>query len=221
KVAITEGLFDQIRVDHGKEFYLTLYMQEMLSQFRTNPRRDPHRQTQSKKNLRIERFWVEVNARVNYPIKNALRSMEEVDMIDMDIDETKYCVSAVSLLIAKFGMQQVVESWNYHPIPGVGKPIIVRNANYRVAPITPQLVPTPEDALTRYEASGGHLTAFPVFGTDPLRDNPDLVNIREQQFIDANDIHTIYGCLVNDMDQYFRDAISTYCDLTRRLLANV
>ena len=25
KVVIEEGLFDQIRVDHGKEFYLTLY----------------------------------------------------------------------------------------------------------------------------------------------------------------------------------------------------
>ena len=42
-------MFDQIRVDHGKEFYLTLYGQEKLAHLRTNPNRDPHRQTESKK----------------------------------------------------------------------------------------------------------------------------------------------------------------------------
>lgn len=44
--------------------------------------------------------------------------MEERDLIDMDLEDTKYCVSAVSLKIANFGMEQVVESWNYHCIPG-------------------------------------------------------------------------------------------------------
>ncbi len=30
------GLWDQVRVDHGKEFYLMLYVQEILAQLRTN-----------------------------------------------------------------------------------------------------------------------------------------------------------------------------------------
>ena len=46
---LQEGLFNQIRFDHGKEFYLTLYGQECLAHLRGNPRRDPHRQTESKK----------------------------------------------------------------------------------------------------------------------------------------------------------------------------
>ena len=68
--------------------------------------------------MRIERFWVEVNARVNYPIKNALRNMEEADEIDMDLEETKFCVSAVAKKFAKLGLEQVVHSWNNHPITG-------------------------------------------------------------------------------------------------------
>ena len=41
-----QGLFDQVRVDHGKEFVLTLYVQEILAHHRTNPNRDPHCQTE-------------------------------------------------------------------------------------------------------------------------------------------------------------------------------
>ena len=48
-IILNEGLFNQVRVDHGKEFVLTLYMQEILAHHRTNPNRDPHRQTESKK----------------------------------------------------------------------------------------------------------------------------------------------------------------------------
>ncbi|KAK3724997.1 hypothetical protein QZH41_017473, partial [Actinostola sp. cb2023] len=51
KVVTSEGLFDQIRVDHGKEFYLSLFIQEQLAPHRSNPALDPHRQTQSKQGL--------------------------------------------------------------------------------------------------------------------------------------------------------------------------
>ncbi|KAK5913377.1 hypothetical protein CgunFtcFv8_007915 [Champsocephalus gunnari] len=44
---ITEGMWDQVRVDHGKEFYLSLYMQEKLAQYRQNQERQPYRQTKS------------------------------------------------------------------------------------------------------------------------------------------------------------------------------
>lgn len=43
------GLWDQIRVDHGKEWYLMLYVQEKLSGLRRNQNRHPHVQTTSKK----------------------------------------------------------------------------------------------------------------------------------------------------------------------------
>ena len=52
------------------------------------------------------------------PIKNALRSMEEMNLIDMDFDEIKFCVSEVSMKFANIGMARVVQSWNHHCIPG-------------------------------------------------------------------------------------------------------
>lgn len=73
----------------------------------------------SLKNLRIERFWVEVNARVNYPIKNALRDMEQRGVIDMEFEDTQFFVSSVTLRVAKVGMQRTVEAWNHHSIPGM------------------------------------------------------------------------------------------------------
>jgi hypothetical protein len=56
KTIIEEWLFDQVRVDHGKEFYLTLFVQEKMAHLRTNLTRDPHRQTESKKVILIARY---------------------------------------------------------------------------------------------------------------------------------------------------------------------
>ena len=47
KAVANNGMWDQIRVDHGREFYWTLYMQEKLSQHRHNISRLPYVQTTS------------------------------------------------------------------------------------------------------------------------------------------------------------------------------
>lgn len=41
-------MWDQIRVDHGNEFYLLLYVQEQMANYRTNTGRAPFIQTMSK-----------------------------------------------------------------------------------------------------------------------------------------------------------------------------
>ena len=41
----------------------------------------------------VERIWVEVNTRVNYPIKAALIDMLEHGQISVDDDLDKFCVS--------------------------------------------------------------------------------------------------------------------------------
>lgn len=78
------GLWDQVRVDHGKEFYLVLFVQEMLKLYRNNNTRQPYVQTQSKQNHAVERLWVEMNCRTNYPVKRALVQMENEGVIDME-----------------------------------------------------------------------------------------------------------------------------------------
>ena len=61
---------------------------------------------------------MEVNARVNYPIKNALRHMEQQGIIDTELEDTKFYTSSVALRVARVGMRQTVQAWNHHPIPG-------------------------------------------------------------------------------------------------------
>ena len=62
---------------------------------------------------------MEVNAGVNYPIKNALRDMEQQGVIDMEFEDTQFYVSSVTLRVSRVGMQRTVEAWNYHPISGM------------------------------------------------------------------------------------------------------
>ena len=66
----------------------------------------------------VERFWVEVNSRANYPIKHALKQMEEEDIIDMECDGTKFCVSEITQEVALYGLQMTVQAWNTHVIHG-------------------------------------------------------------------------------------------------------
>ncbi|KAK0132633.1 hypothetical protein N1851_032501 [Merluccius polli] len=49
QAVLTHGIWDQVRVDHGKEFYMCLYMQELLSRHRHNLNRQPYIQTTSKR----------------------------------------------------------------------------------------------------------------------------------------------------------------------------
>ena len=66
----------------------------------------------------MERIWPEVNARVNYPIKQILVEMDNDLAVDMNNEIHKNSVSSVACLVAGFGLKRVVLSWNEHPIPG-------------------------------------------------------------------------------------------------------
>ena len=61
---------------------------------------------------------MEVNIRVNYPIKTALVEFENNSVFDMENETDKFCVSWVSCQVAFYGLQVCIISWNNHPIPG-------------------------------------------------------------------------------------------------------
>ena len=98
----------------------------------------------------------------------------------------------------------------------MGKPVNLRSNNNRASQVPPQLVPTSEEVVRRYENLGGSITRFPVFGADPLSTNIQLQHDREQHFISMN-WEQIYGKLVNNNDADFCAAITTYVNTTRYL----
>ncbi|XP_062523388.1 uncharacterized protein LOC134198068 isoform X2 [Corticium candelabrum] len=117
-ILIQFGLWDQIRVDHGKEFILSLYVQERLANLRRNQRRAPHVQSMSRENHPAERIWVEVNQRVNYPVKECLNDLVETDQLDLNDDIVKFCISWLAMRVCQAGIELFVLAWNNHPIPG-------------------------------------------------------------------------------------------------------
>ena len=49
KSVLEDGIFNQLRVDCGKEFYLSLVIQELFRELRNDHAISPYRQRQSKK----------------------------------------------------------------------------------------------------------------------------------------------------------------------------
>ena len=115
-----------------------LYVQEQLSNYRRNTSRAPHLQSSSKQvhilhvhgcmggnimvlilqNHCVERIWVEINARVNYPVKACLIEMEARGDINMDCLHEKFCISWFTIRVCSVGTTLAVQAWNHHPIPG-------------------------------------------------------------------------------------------------------
>ena len=65
----------------------------------------------------IERIWVEVNARVNYPIKAIMNKMVHTDIVDISDDSTTFCVSWVLCRVSDYDLKIFANSWNHHTIP--------------------------------------------------------------------------------------------------------
>ena len=155
--SVEYGLWDQLRVDHGREFYLTLYIQEKLRASRGDPNILPYIQTTSTQNHIIERVWVEVNQRVTYPIKRVISMMDDNRIINMDDSVHKFCVSYVLQKCCSVGLERMVHSWNNHSIPKKGIPNSLALNNH-TNPIQLSEIPTAVTAVSEYQQQGGSIT---------------------------------------------------------------
>eukprot|EP00111_Clytia_hemisphaerica_P017968 TCONS_00053190-protein len=177
------GLWDQLRVDHGTEFFLCLFIQDLLKNHRVNQHRVPWRQTTSTENYVVERFWPEVNSRVNYPLKRALNQLAEMHY-DLTDPLSKFCISWVTLFVVKDSAQHLVNSWNHHRVPGSLGCVPVENMieTQNTAQLPEIHIPTTAEAVRMYLERGGQLNHNPAFGVDPLLGTDHLYESRNEMF---------------------------------------
>lgn len=113
----SEGMWEQVRGDHGTEFTLLITAQLHLSHFRQFHHHQPVLQSTSRQNHRAELIWPEINQRINYPVKRILIDMENNEDIIMSNQVTKFCVSWVTINVMRGAIHIFIQSWNNHCIP--------------------------------------------------------------------------------------------------------
>ena len=114
-----EGIWDQLRTDHGREFALIGAVQEQLApENRGCNSTAPFLSTMSTSNHRVERLWPEINCRVSYPIKEILIRMEERAELNLADEVSKSCIYFVVSEVAYCGAARFVDAWNGHRISG-------------------------------------------------------------------------------------------------------
>ncbi|XP_065111059.2 uncharacterized protein [Paramisgurnus dabryanus] len=210
------GMCDQVRLDHGREFFLTLFMQEKLADRRYNTERLPYRQTPSTKNHTIERTWPEVNNRVNYPLKGALMELVNQEEVDMEDDLTRYCVSTLSCQVAKIGLDRVVQSWNAHRIPGKGVPNVLAHGGCQKK-ISLDLLPNAVEAADWYDHEvGSSLTRVSTFGRNPFQSPEDQEAVERQFSMQCPDICSLFESAVNFQHATYQSVLKILIDMVRR-----
>ena len=66
----------------------------------------------------VERMWVEINSRINYPVKRCLLDMVENGLLQLENPMVQFCVSWYTIHICNVGLDLFVQAWNEHPLPG-------------------------------------------------------------------------------------------------------
>ncbi|KAJ8356554.1 hypothetical protein SKAU_G00193480 [Synaphobranchus kaupii] len=197
KVVISHGMWDQVRVDCGKEFYPTLFMQDKLGGYRYNQDRPAFLQSPSTR----------VNNRVNYPLKTGLMGLVNQETIDMEDDTVKCIVSTLACQVASLGLGVFVDSWNAHNVPGRGIPNVLATHGY-MAKINEDLLPSAYTAADLYDGEhGAKLKRESHFGRSSLQ-GQDQITQAEQRFHEAvPDLFMLYSSSVNGNQWPLQDAV--------------
>lgn len=195
----SEGLWEQVLVDHGTEFTLIATIQLHLSLHRQNQVHQPILQSLSQQNHCAERIWPEINQRVNYPLKRVLIDMENNEEINMGDELVKFSVSWVTIRVMEGAIKNFIHAWNCHRIPGPqgGIPNTLAEQNNHVTHLLPHLVPSTPEAIALHEADASRLNRDSSYGHDPLVGHPHLQVLREQ------DLYALYP----DMNVLFENVL--------------
>lgn len=173
-------------------------------------------QTPSTKNHKVERIWPEVNSRVNYPLKEALIWLTDQELLDMDCNISRYCVSNLTGQLCDVGIKRMVKAWNEHRIPGKGIPNMLAQGGCPKTVPKDLLPPAPEAASLYTESLGSTLTRVSEFGRDPFTSDEHKATV-EQLFAELHpDVTDIYNKAVNKDATPFKNAVISLINLTKR-----
>ena len=214
---LSEGIWDQLRSDHGTEFTLVSTVQEHLAQLRVHQQCRPTLQTTSRQNHRAERLWPEINSRVNYPVKAVLISMENEELINMQNPLHKFSVSWVTIHAIASPIQSFVAAWNCHRIPGQrgGIPNSLAQLTSQISGLHPSHVPSVAQAVSLHEVNGRQLTRESTFGLDPLQDYPHLQMLRERDFFAVYpSMDILFSDILYNQGAFFKEAILQFISLS-------
>ena len=128
-------------------------------------------------------------------------SIESDNFLDEEDPIFKFSVSWITLYVAEDATAHLLNSWNYHRIPGPNGciPIQNMNATKRMATLPEFLIPSTPEIVRMYEESGGNLTRNSEFGIDPLIERPDLYESREVIFKANTELpNIIFQDLIHD-----------------------
>ena len=219
---LSEGMWDQVRIDHGTEFCLLAAMQQHLANLVPTQNRlhqHPVMQSSSTNNHRVERLWVEVNQRVNYPVKRILVALEANGSIDLSNEVVKFCVSYTTIRLLEEALLLFIESWNNHRIPGPsgGIPNVLAVSRSNLTTLPMHYVPTTDQAIRLFIDNGGHLTLQSLFGVDPLSDFPQMQLLRERDFQSQYpSTANIFQDILHSNGSIFKDYIQYFIHLTEK-----
>ena len=214
------GVWNQLRIDHGKEFVLTIFVQELLESYRYPCNKTPWKQTASTDNYVVERFWPQVNSSVNYPIKKILSKIGHEYDYDLSDPFIKHNLSFICCNLARGLFQHLVQSWNYHRVPAPDGCILIQNMEMtnRIPPLNLAFLPSTDKAVRMYQCMGGQLTRMSAFSEDPLKDIHHAYESRLALFdVCQPGLGELLSYAVHGMHDTIQNALEKYINLTLSL----
>ena len=108
-----------------------------------------------------------------------------------------------------------------HFFLGRGKPVEIKSRTSHISPVFANLLPDEGEAKTQYQQYyTGTLTDGHSFGSDPLHDNSDLRNRKDQSFFEKYNIERLFQDCTHSRTQLLK-VIIFYIDTTFRLSQQV
>lgn len=153
---------------------------------------------------------MEVNQRVNYPVKQVLVAIESAGEINMSDNLNRFCVSWTTLNVIQSAIKNFIAAWNNHFRRGGIPNTLVRRSNQTVK-LNPATIPDMHIAVQLHEQNGRQLTRESLFGIDPLAHHPQLSVLRKRNFtIKHPNLEDIMKSLLHGNTDPFKLAITDF-----------